>query len=68
MPKERKALDDLFLMADETDEVLVGLRALLEKATSPIVRVCLEEAHDDIAYLTGKPTLHPVEEDQVEAA
>jgi len=68
MPKERKTLDDLFLIPDDTDEVLTSLRALLEKASSPIVRVCLEEAHDDIAYLTGKRTLHPVEEEQVEAA
>jgi len=68
MPRERKTLDDLFLTADETDEILAALRALMEKASSSIVRVCLEEAHDDIAYLTGKPTLHPVEGEQVEAA
>jgi len=68
MPKERKTLDELFLMADETDQILAGLRALIEKAASPIVRVCLEEAHDDIAYLTGKRTLNPVEGEQVEAA
>jgi hypothetical protein len=39
---------------DEIDEVLDELRALMGKVTSPVVRSCLEEAHDDIAHLSGK--------------
>jgi len=65
---DSKTPDDLYLQADDIDEVLAGLLALMEKATSPIVRVCLEETHDDIAFLTGRATLHPVEGEQVEAA
>jgi hypothetical protein len=39
---------------DEIAEVLGALRALLARAGNPIVRSCLEDAHDDIAHLTGK--------------
>jgi hypothetical protein len=39
---------------DEIDEVLAALRSLLARASSPIVRACLEDAHDDIAHLTGR--------------
>jgi hypothetical protein len=41
---------------DQTDEILAALRALMEKASIPVVRACLEEAHDDIAHLTEKDT------------
>jgi hypothetical protein len=39
---------------DEVDEVLTVLRGLLERTGSPVVRVCLAEAHDDIAHLTNR--------------
>jgi hypothetical protein len=38
---------------DEVEEVLVALRALMAKATRPVVRACLQDAHDDIAHLAG---------------
>jgi hypothetical protein len=43
--------------SDEVDEVLTALRGLLERTGSPVVRVCLEEAHDDIAHLTNRDGL-----------
>jgi hypothetical protein len=43
--------------SDEIDEVLTVLRGLLERTGSPVVRVCLEEAHDDIAHLTNRDGL-----------
>jgi hypothetical protein len=44
--------------ADETDEILLALEGLIERATSPVVRLCLEEAHADIAHLTGRDDGH----------
>jgi hypothetical protein len=44
---------------NEVEEVLASLRLLMARAGSPVVRACLEEAHDDIIHLTGseaKPT------------
>ena len=38
----------------EVDQVLAVLRGLRLSASSPVVRVCLEEAHDDIAHLTNR--------------
>ena len=38
---------------DEVAEVLAALRDLRQRVANPVVRVCLEEAHDDIAHLTG---------------
>jgi hypothetical protein len=46
--------DDSWSEADEVGEVLAGLRALMAKATIPVVRACLEDAHDDIAHLAGQ--------------
>jgi len=37
----------------EVRAVLPALRRLMARAPSPVVRACPEEAHDDIAYLTG---------------
>ena len=42
---------------DEAGEVLAALRALLATTTSPVVRACLEDAHDDIAHLAGQADL-----------
>jgi hypothetical protein len=36
---------------DEIDVVLAALRLLASKVSRPVVRECLEEAHDDIAFL-----------------
>jgi hypothetical protein len=36
---------------DEIAAVLASLRKLMSKVSRPIVRACLEEAHDDIAHL-----------------
>jgi hypothetical protein len=38
---------------DETEHVLATLDTLLQTVSSPIVRVCLEEARDDIVHLTS---------------
>jgi hypothetical protein len=46
--------DDLKLHANEIDEVLASLQELLGKVSSPIVRLCLLEAHDDIAHLASR--------------
>lgn len=53
---------------DEVTLVLAGLRALLVKVTSPVVRACLEEAHDDIIHLTSHDALPLVDEIEPEAA
>jgi hypothetical protein len=44
--------------ADEAGEILLALEGLIERATSPVVRLCLEEAHADIAHLTGRDDGH----------
>ena len=44
--------------ADEADDILLALERLIERATSPVVRLCLEEAHADIAHLTGRDDGH----------
>jgi hypothetical protein len=38
---------------DEVADIVLGLRRMAERATSPVVRVCLEEAAEDIAHLTA---------------
>ena len=38
---------------DEVAPILDALRALASNATSPAIRLCLEEARRDIAHLTG---------------
>jgi len=38
---------------DEVAEVVAALRNLLDRATNPVVRACLEEALEDIEHLTG---------------
>jgi hypothetical protein len=59
--------DDTIEAHDEIDEVLITLRSLLQHVGSPIVRVCLEEAHNDIAHLTNREGL-PETQDQPDAA
>jgi hypothetical protein len=49
--------DDSRAEPDEVAEVLAGLRALMARATIPVVRACLEDAHDDIAHLAGQGDL-----------
>jgi hypothetical protein len=41
----------------EIDEVLSVLEGLMAKASSPIVRACLEEARNDIVDLTGRDSM-----------
>jgi hypothetical protein len=38
---------------DEVADVLTALRVLSQKVASPMIRVCLQAAHDDIAHLVG---------------
>jgi len=47
---------------NEVEAVLAALRELAEKATSPMIRVCLETAQEDIAHLVGCDT-EPVNDD-----
>jgi hypothetical protein len=46
--------DDLIFHADEIDDVLASLRALADRVSSPLVRVCLQDAYDDIAHLASR--------------
>jgi hypothetical protein len=39
---------------DEAEMVLVALRALQQKVSSPVLRACLEAAEDDIVHLVGR--------------
>ena len=52
MSDPRKACADH--EADEIEQILAVLRGLLSSVTSPIVRACLEEAHDAIVHLTNR--------------
>jgi hypothetical protein len=52
--------------ADEVETVLAALQTLIASTESPIVRACLEEAHDDIAHLTAQEDAQA--EEQIEAA
>ncbi len=54
--------------ADEVGVVLAALRELMSGVTSPIVRACLEEAHDDIAHLTGRDSPPAPEGGEADAA
>ena len=38
---------------DEVEQILATLRALAQDAPSPVIRLCLEEARQDIAHLAG---------------
>jgi hypothetical protein len=51
---KRSGLDrlDAINEGDEIDHILDRLQELLGNTSSPVVKVCLEEAHADIAYLT----------------
>jgi hypothetical protein len=45
--------NDLGNEQDEVQQVLDGLAALAQTTSSPIIRLCLEEASRDIAHLVG---------------
>lgn len=47
-------------LPDEAARVLQSLQELIQAVSSPILKVCLQEAHADIAHLVGA-------EDQAEA-
>jgi hypothetical protein len=49
---------------DEIDEILAGLRALLNRAWHPVVRGCLEETLAEIAHLTSDEDGEPFSDDQ----
>jgi hypothetical protein len=38
----------------EVEMVLAALRELAQKVSSPVIRACLESAHDDIIHLVGR--------------
>jgi hypothetical protein len=39
--------------ADAIEQILVALQHLIDTTTRPIVRGCLEDAHEDIPHLTS---------------
>lgn len=39
-------------LLDETGQILHSLAQLIQTTSNPIVKVCLEEAYEDIAHLT----------------
>jgi hypothetical protein len=45
---------ELDRMDDEIEAVLAALRKLMSRVRRPIVRACLQEAHDDIAHLAER--------------
>jgi hypothetical protein len=47
---------------DETEAVQAALQQLIEAASSPVIRACLVEAHEDIAHLTsaGEEQVQPI--------
>jgi hypothetical protein len=53
---------------DEVERILDALRELTEQAPSPVVRVCLEEARQDIAHLAGAGNEYEVHDEQPAAA
>ena len=56
------------LAEDEVDQVLAVLRGLRLSASNPVVRSCLEEAHDDIARLMNRDIRVADTKDQSAAA
>jgi hypothetical protein len=54
--------------SDEVDGVLAALRGMLRKLRSPVVRACLEAAHDDIAHLMERDALPAESEEESEVA
>ena len=40
--------------ADEADDILLALERLIERATSPVVRLCLEEAQAGTIEIGGR--------------
>ncbi len=42
---------------DEVTEILTGLQQMANQTTSPILRVCLEDAIEEIAHLTSHESL-----------
>jgi hypothetical protein len=38
---------------DDTRDVLVALQRLVEQTSHPVARACLEQAYEDILYLTA---------------
>jgi hypothetical protein len=61
--RARKNVEDAVWM-DETETVLEALHELIQTVHSPIVKTCLEEACEDIAYLTSCEPLVPEVEGQ----
>jgi hypothetical protein len=49
---------------DEIDEILAGLRALLNRASHPVVRGCLEETLAEIVHLTSADADQSFSDDQ----
>jgi hypothetical protein len=71
MNPQDEALDldlNLDCFPEEVEEVLSTLRALMARVSSPVVRACLEEAHDDIAHLAGSEDSPAEDMDQSNAA
>jgi hypothetical protein len=46
---------------DELELVLATLRALMTRVTRPVIRACLQDAHDDIVHLAERD-IDPMED------
>jgi hypothetical protein len=51
----------------EVEEVLAVLGQLAQKVSSPMIRMCLETARDDIAHLTTTGEVVAAEADDLDA-
>jgi hypothetical protein len=47
------ASDNDRVVPDDLQEVLAALQLLAEQTRHPVVRACLEQAHDDIVHLVS---------------
>jgi hypothetical protein len=43
---------------DESEAVQAALQQILQVVSSPVIRACLEEVHEDIAHLTSAGEAH----------
>ena len=49
---------------DEVEEVQTVLRSLLNKVENPVLRVCLEDALEEVAFLTSQDAGYEATDDQ----
>ncbi len=60
--------DNEFAEPDEIAELLSALRSLTRQTCHPVVRACLQQAHDDITHLTSCDDQPPPDDGDIAAA